>query len=79
MSRTLITRASTAIAAAAMLLSVASPAEARRSCKRLNKTEGALIGGAGGAVLGKVVFGSTAGTLATAAAGGVAGHEKNCA
>lgn len=75
MSRTMITRASTAIAAAAMLLSVAGPAEARRACKRINKTEGALLGGAGGAILGKVILGGTGGTLAGAAVGGVAGHE----
>ncbi len=75
MNRSILTRATTAIAAAAMLLSVSGPAEAKRACKRLNKTEGALLGGAGGAILGKVILGGTGGTLVGAAAGGVAGHE----
>ncbi len=64
--------------AGAILLAVplmaAAPAEAR-DCKRLTKTEGAVIGAVGGAVLGKVLFGGTAGTLLSGAAGGVAGHE----
>jgi osmotically inducible lipoprotein OsmB len=75
MNRSILTRATTAIAAAAMLLSISGPAEAKRACKRINKTEGALLGGAGGAILGKVILGGTGGTLAGAAAGGVAGHE----
>lgn len=75
MKLSIVTRATTAIAAAAMLLSVAGPAEARRACKRINKTEGAVLGGVGGAVLGKVILGGTGGTLVGAAAGGVAGHE----
>ena len=75
MNRSNLTRATTAIAAAAMLLSISGPAEAKRACKRINKTEGALLGGAGGAILGKVILGGTGGTLAGAAAGGVAGHE----
>ncbi len=75
MNRSILTRATAAIAAAAMLLSVSGPAEAKRACKRINKTEGALLGGAGGAILGKVILGGTGGTLVGAAAGGVAGHE----
>jgi osmotically inducible lipoprotein OsmB len=75
MNRSTFARATTAIAAAAMLISTAGPAEAKRACKRLNKTEGAVLGGVGGAVLGKVLLGGTGGTLVGAAAGGVAGHE----
>ena len=75
MNTSILTRFTTACAAAAMLLSAAAPAEAKRACKRINKTEGALIGGAGGAILGKVILGGTGGTLVGAAAGGVAGHE----
>lgn len=75
MNRSILARATTAVAAAAMLISTAGPAEAKRACKRLNKTEGAILGGVGGAVLGKVILGGTGGTLVGAAAGGVAGHE----
>ncbi len=60
---------------AAFTLGAAStPAEAAR-CKRINKTEGAVLGAVAGGVLGNVVLGGTGGTLAGAAAGGVAGHE----
>jgi len=75
MTKTLITRLTTAIAASAMLVSATAPAEAKRACKRINKTEGAVLGGVGGAVLGKVILGGTGGVLVGAAAGGVAGHE----
>eukprot|EP01037_Dinobryon_pediforme_P003669 gene3666-3718_t len=44
-------------------------------CKRLTKTQGALVGGTGGAVLGAVLTGGVAGTVIGAAAGGIAGHE----
>lgn len=67
-----ITTALAAIGALAMM--AAAPAEAR-GCKRLTKTEGAIIGGVGGAVLGKVIAGGTTGTVLGAVAGGVAGHE----
>ncbi|MEO5599020.1 MAG: glycine zipper 2TM domain-containing protein [Novosphingobium sp.] len=66
-----------AAAAATMALGVASPVEAR-ACKRLNKTEGAIIGAVGGGILGNIIGGRgnhTTGTLVGAAAGGVAGHE----
>ena len=75
MNQSILTRATTAFAALAMLTASAGPAEARRACKRLNKTEGAVLGGVGGAVLGKIILGGTGGTLVGAAAGGVAGHE----
>jgi len=64
------------IALAAMLATLALPATADAApCKRLNKTEGAVIGAVGGAVLGKVIAGGTTGTVLGALAGGVAGHE----
>ena len=75
MTISILTRASAAIAATAMLVSMSGPAEAKRACKRINKTEGAILGGVGGAVLGKVILGGTGGSLVGAAAGGVAGHE----
>lgn len=62
-----------ALAISGLVLSGAAPAEAR--CKRLTKTEGAIVGGAGGAVLGAVLTGGVAGTVIGAAAGGIAGHE----
>jgi osmotically inducible lipoprotein OsmB len=49
-----------------------------RTCRRLNKTEGAVVGAAGGAVLGNVIAGRGnrgTGTILGAVAGGVAGHE----
>lgn len=69
---------------ALVMMGLTAPAEAR-TCKRLNKTEGAVLGTVAGGVLGKVVAGGTGGLLLGAAAGGVAGHEiartkynKNC-
>ncbi len=62
---------------AALAITAANPADAR-ACKRLNKTEGAIIGAVAGGVLGNVIAGHghrTTGTLVGAAAGGVAGHE----
>ena len=62
---------------AALALGGALPAEAR-TCKRLNKTEGAVVGAVAGGVLGNIIGGRgnhTTGTLVGAAAGGVAGHE----
>ena len=64
----------TLLALGAFALLSTAPAEAR-GCKRLNKTEGAVIGAVGGAVLGNVIAGGTTGTLLGAAAGGIAGHE----
>jgi osmotically inducible lipoprotein OsmB len=66
-----------AIAAAALTLVTATSSDAR-ACRRLNKTEGAVVGALGGAVLGNVIAGRGSrgtGTLVGAAAGGVAGHE----
>lgn len=68
----------TALAAlmAATMVMTANPTLASAApCKRLSKTEGAVIGAVGGAVLGKVVAGGTTGTVLGALAGGVAGHE----
>ncbi len=83
MFRTTLSLGALASAAAALSLVAASPAEAR-ACKRLNKTEGAVVGAVGGAVLGAVIGGKGA-PIIGAAAGGVAGHEiartkynKNC-
>lgn len=68
-------RAALASAIAALALAGTNPAEAR-ACKRLNKTEGAVVGAAGGAALGAVLTGgATAGVLGGAAIGGVSGHE----
>lgn len=57
-----------------LITSGVTGAEAR-GCKRLNKTQGAIVGGTGGAVLGAVLTGGVAGVVIGAAAGGVAGHE----
>lgn len=57
-----------------MLAGTTSTVEAR-SCKRINKTEGAILGTVAGGVIGKVVAGGTGGVLLGAVAGGVAGHE----
>ena len=57
---------------------VAGDSAEARTCKRLTKTEGAVIGAVAGGVLGNVIAGHgnrTTGTLVGAAAGGVAGHE----
>ena len=65
------------IVAAALTITAATSADAR-ACRRLNKTEGAVVGAAGGAVLGNVLAGRGSrgtGTLLGAVAGGVAGHE----
>ena len=69
-------RSATALAALALIGSTvgAGSADARR-CRYLNKTEGAVVGGVGGAVLGAVLTHGAAGPLIGAAAGGVAGHE----
>ncbi len=77
MSQSKIARFALAGALAALALGGAAPAEAR-TCKRLNKTEGAVVGAVAGGVLGNVIAGRgnrTTGTLVGAAAGGVAGHE----
>lgn len=77
MSQSKIARVSLMGAFAALALGGALPSEAR-TCKRINKTEGAVIGAVAGGVLGNVVAGRgnrTTGTLVGAAAGGVAGHE----
>ncbi len=62
------------LAAGALLVAGTSPAEAWH-CKRLTRTQGAIVGGTGGAVLGAVLTGGVAGTVIGAAAGGIAGHE----
>lgn len=65
------------LAATALALGSATSADAR-TCRRLNKTEGAVVGALGGAVLGNVIAGRGnrgTGTILGAAAGGVAGHE----
>ena len=68
-------RAALAAAIATIALAAGNPAEAR-TCKRLNKTEGAVVGAAGGGALGAVLTGgSTAGVLGGAAIGGLGGHE----
>lgn len=64
-------------AAATMTFAAATDAEAR-GCRRMNKTEGAIVGAVAGGVLGNVIAGRGSrrtGTLVGAAAGGVAGHE----
>lgn len=43
-------------------------------CLRFNKTTGAIAGGAGGAILGKVILGGPVGIVAGAAGGALAGH-----
>jgi osmotically inducible lipoprotein OsmB len=64
-----------AITAAVLTVVTATAADAR-TCRRLNKTEGAAVGAVGGAILGAVVSGhGSTGPLVGAAAGGVAGHE----
>ncbi|MEO0032802.1 MAG: hypothetical protein RIS94_2560 [Pseudomonadota bacterium] len=75
MQRFSMKRFSMGLAAVAALATIgAAPAEAR-GCKRLTKTQGAIVGGVGGAVLGNVIAGGTTGTVLGAVAGGVAGHE----
>lgn len=65
-----------AIATAVAALALAGTSAEARTCKRLNKTEGAGVGAVAGGVLGAVISGgSTAGVLGGAAVGGVAGHE----
>lgn len=75
MSSSILGRAAIASAIAALALAGTNPAEAR-TCKRLNKTEGAAVGAVAGGVLGAVLTGgTTAGVLGGAAIGGVGGHE----
>lgn len=72
-----IHKAAVAVAAMALTLGTASMAEAR-TCKRLTKTEGAVVGAVAGGVLGNVIAGRgnrTTGTVIGAGVGGVAGHE----
>lgn len=73
-----INKAALAVAAVALTLGTATTADARRACKRLNKTEGAVVGAVAGGVLGHVIAGRgnrTTGTVIGAGVGGVAGHE----
>jgi hypothetical protein len=63
------------LALAAGLVAVTMPAAEAHSCRRLNKTQGAIVGGTGGAVLGAVLTGGVTGAVIGAAAGGIAGHE----
>ena len=74
MIKPLASRLTLVVAASALALVGAVPAEAR-TCKRINKTEGAVLGTVAGGVLGSVIAGGTGGLLVGAAAGGVAGHE----
>lgn len=72
MQRSLLT-----LAAAALTMTTATTADAR-ACRRMNKTEGAVVGAVGGAVLGNILAGRGnrgTGTALGAIAGGVAGHE----
>lgn len=59
---------------AGLAVMAATPAEAR-SCKRMSKTAGAVVGAVGGGLLGNVIVGGTTATVLGAAAGGIAGHE----
>jgi osmotically inducible lipoprotein OsmB len=87
MNNTLLRNRLLIAAAAALTLGTVTSADAR-ACRRLNKTEGAVVGAVGGAVLGNVIAGRGSrgtGTVLGAVAGGVAGHEvartrynKNC-
>ena len=96
MKSTLVHRATFGLAAASLALAPAAEAKHVRHhvahrgdpghghCLRFNKTTGAIAGAAGGAVLGKVLFGGPVAVVAGAAAGGIAGHKlarngrKNC-
>lgn len=65
------------LSAIAMTLGISLTADAR-PCRRMTKTEGAVVGAVAGGILGNVIAGRgnrTAGTLVGATAGGVAGHE----
>ena len=67
-------RLSLLAAVCALALTGATGAEAK-SCKRINKTEGAAIGAVAGGVLGNVLLGGAGGAVVGAVGGGVAGHE----
>jgi osmotically inducible lipoprotein OsmB len=72
MPKTLIT-----LSTMALMLGYSAAADAR-ACRRLTKTEGAVVGAVAGGILGNVVAGHghhTTGTVVGAVAGGVAGHE----
>ena len=76
MSQSKIARFALAGALAALALGGAAPAEAR-TCKRLNKTEGAVVGAVAGGVLGNVIAGRgnrTLGTIVGALGGAVVGR-----
>jgi len=77
---------SVAFGAALAGLMLAVPVEAKHTvahhhsrhhstCLRFNKTTGAIAGAAGGAVLGKVLFGGPVAVIGGAAVGGIAGHK----
>lgn len=69
-------RSITAFAALALVgstIGLAGTAEAR-TCKRLTKTEGAVVGGVGGAILGGVLTHGSTGPIVGGAAGALAGH-----
>lgn len=71
----IVGRTMLATACTALALFGSNAADAR-TCKRLNKTEGAVVGAAAGGALGAVLTGgTTAGVLGGAAVGGVGGHE----
>lgn len=85
MKRSSLTLPSLTAAVAALALAGAATSAEARTCKRLNKTEGAAIGAVAGGVLGNVLLGGAGGTVVGAVGGGVAGHEiarnkynKNC-
>lgn len=77
MSQSKIARFALAGALTALALGGAAPSEAR-TCKRLNKTEGAVVGAVAGGVLGNQVGGGRgqdAMTVIGAVAGGIAGNQ----
>lgn len=87
MRHSLFHKAALGLAAAGLMISV--PAQAKHyekyrhdrrdpghgDCLRFDKTTGAIAGAAGGAVLGKIIFGGPVALVAGAAAGGLAGHK----
>ena len=85
MKRNVLSRAACLVAVAGLLATVPADARTRHyhhhrdpghgRCLRFNKTTGAIAGAAGGAVLGKVVFGGPVAVVGGAAAGGLLGHH----